>query len=191
MRANSPSSAILALWLCWIAYWTAASLAVKPSARRETMLSRLLHLGPLALAVLLLWAPPPPLEALRARFLPSSRAIEWSGAGLVALGLAFTVWARLHLGTNWSGIVTVKRGHELVTSGPYAIVRHPIYTGLVVAFVGSATALGEARGVLAVALVVASLWRKLRLEERWMAEQFGDDYERYRGRVRALVPFVL
>jgi len=191
MRANSPSSAILALWLCWIAYWTAASLAVKPSARRETMLSRLLHLGPLALAVLLLWGPPPPLDALRARFLPSSRAIEWSGAALVALGLAFTVWARLHLGTNWSGIVTVKRGHELVTSGPYAIVRHPIYTGLVVAFVGSATALGEARGVLAVALVVASLWRKLRLEERWMAEQFGDDYERYRGRVRALVPFVL
>jgi len=191
MRANSPGSAILALWLCWIAYWTAASLAVKPSARRETMLSRLLHLGPLALAVLLLWGPPPPLDALRARFLPSSRAIEWSGAALVAVGLAFTVWARLHLGTNWSGIVTVKRGHELVTSGPYAIVRHPIYTGLVVAFVGSATALGEARGVLAVGIVVASLWRKLRLEERWMAEQFGDDYERYRGRVRALVPFVL
>jgi len=85
----------------------------------------------------------------------------------------------------------VKRGHELVTSGPYAIVRHPIYTGLVLAFVGSAITLGEMRGVLAVVIVVASLWRKLRLEERWMAEQFGDDYERYRDRVRALVPFVL
>jgi hypothetical protein len=83
------------------------------------------------------------------------------------------------------------RDHELVTSGPYAIVRHPIYTGLVLAFVGSAITLGEMRGVLAVVIVVASLWRKLRLEERWMAEQFGDDYERYRDRVRALVPFVL
>jgi len=191
MRTTSPSAAILALWLCWIAIWTAASLAVKPSARRETMRSRLLHLGPLAIAVLLLWGPAPSLDALRARFVPSSSAIEWSGAVLVAAGLLFTVWARVHLGSNWSGIVTVKRDHELVTSGPYAIVRHPIYTGLVLAFVGSAITLGEMRGLLAVAIVVASLWRKLRLEERWMAEQFGDDYERYRDRVRALVPFVL
>ena len=191
MRTPSPSAAILALWLCWIAYWTAASLAVKPSARRETMRSRLLHLGPLAIAVLLLWGQAPSLDALRARFVPSSPAIEWTGAVLVAAGLLFTVWARVHLGANWSGIVTVKRDHELVTSGPYAIVRHPIYTGLVLAFVGSAITLGEMRGPLAVAIVVASLWRKLRLEERWMAEQFGDDYERYRGRVRALVPFVL
>ena len=191
MRANPPSLAIVALWLCWIAAWAAAALATKPSARREPMLSRLLHLGPLALAVLLLWGPEPPVEALRIRFVPPSLAIGWSGAALVAAGLAFTVWARVHLGTNWSGIVTVKRGHELVTSGPYAIVRHPIYTGLVLAFCGSALALGEARGVLAVAIVFASLWRKLRLEERWMGEQFGADYERYRARVRALVPFVL
>ena len=186
-----PSLAIVALWLCCIAAWAAAALATKPSARREPMLSRLLHLGPLALAVLLLWGPEPPVEALRIRFVPPSLAIGWSGAALVAAGLAFTVWARVHLGTNWSGIVTVKRGHELVTSGPYAIVRHPIYTGLVLAFFGSALALGEARGLLAVAIVFASLWRKLRLEERWMGEQFGADYERYRARVRALVPFVL
>ena len=191
MRTNAPSLAILALWLCWIAAWTAAALATKPSARREPMLSRLLHLGPLALAVLLLWGPEPPVEALRTRFVPPSTAIGWSGAALVAAGLAFTAWARLHLGTNWSGIVTVKRDHELVTSGPYALVRHPIYTGLVLAFFGSALALGEARGLLAVAVVFASLWRKLRLEERWMGEQFGADYERYRARVRALVPFVL
>nr|HET7859986.1 isoprenylcysteine carboxylmethyltransferase family protein [Caldimonas sp.] len=186
----SPGAAIVALWLSWIAYWTAASLAVKPSARRETMLSRMLHLGPLALAVLLVWGPPPPIDALRARFVPSSPAIEWTGVALVVAGLVFAVWARVRLGANWSGIVAVKSGHELVTSGPYAIVRHPIYSGLVLAFVGSAIALGELRGALAVALVVASLWRKLRLEERWMAEQFGDAYERYRGRVPALVPFV-
>lgn len=189
MRAVSAQATIVALWLCWAAAWTAAAIAVKPSARREPMLSRLLHLGPLAVAVLLLWGPP--LAALRVRFVPSSRAIEWSGAALVAVGLLFTVWARVHLGTNWSGIVTVKRDHELVTSGPYALVRHPIYSGLVLAFAGSAIALGEARGVLAAAIVAASLWRKLRLEERWMSERFGGEYERYRDRVRALVPFVL
>ena len=189
MPAVSPRATIVALWLCWAAAWAAAAIAVKPSARREPMLSRLLHLGPLAIAVLLLWGPP--LAALRIRFLPSSPAIEWTGAVLVAAGLVFTVWARVHLGTNWSGIVTVKRDHELVTSGPYALVRHPIYSGLVLAFAGSAIALGEVRGVLAVAIVAASLWRKLRLEERWMSERFGGEYERYRGRVRALVPFVL
>jgi len=191
MRPSSPGVAILAMWSCWMATWAAAALAVKPSARREPMLSRLLHLGPLALAVLLIWAPAPRVDALRARFVPAANAIEWSGAALVAIGLLFTVWARVHLGANWSGIVTVKRDHELVTSGPYALVRHPIYSGLVLAFAGSAIALGELRGALAVAIVVAALWRKLRLEERWMAEQFGADYERYRRRVRALVPFLL
>jgi len=82
----------------------------------------------------------------------------------------------------------VKRDHTLVTTGPYAIVRHPIYTGLLLAFAGTALALGEVRGVLAIAIATASLWRKLRLEERWMGEQFGDAYERYRSRVPALVP---
>ena len=154
------------------------------------MRSRQLHLGPLALAVLLLWGPQP-FEALRVRFVPSSLAIEWAGVVLVAAGLIFTVWARVHLGTNWSGIVTVKEGHELVTSGPYALVRHPIYSGLVLAFAGSAIACGEWRGALAGAIVAASLWRKLRLEERWMAERFGDAYERYRDRVRALVPYLI
>jgi protein-S-isoprenylcysteine O-methyltransferase Ste14 len=190
MGAITPSVAIVALWLGWSACWTVASLAVKPSARREPMLSRLLHLVPLALAVLLLWGPQP-LDALRIRFVPAAPAIEWTGAALAAAGLLFTVWARVHLGTNWSGIVTVKQDHELVTSGPYAIVRHPIYSGLVLAFAGSAIVNGEWRGALAVALVAASLWRKLRLEERWMAERFGDDYARYRRRVRALVPYLL
>ena len=87
--------------------------------------------------------------------------------------------------------MTIKEGHELITSGPYAIVRHPIYTGLLLAFVGSAMARGEWRGVLAVALVLWALWRKLRLEERWMREQFGEAYQEYCRRVSALIPFVL
>ena len=95
------------------------------------------------------------------------------------------------LGRNWSGIVTVKQDHELVRSGPYRWVRHPIYTGLLIAFVGTAISRGEWRGVLAVLIVFAALWRKLQLEERWMIETFGDAYLRYRAEVRALIPFVL
>jgi Putative protein-S-isoprenylcysteine methyltransferase len=103
--------------------------------------------------------------------------------------MLFTVWARVRLGGNWSGIVTIKHDHELIASGPYAIVRHPIYTGLLVAFIGSAMVLGEWRGVLAVLVAWWALWRKLRLEERWMAERFGQQYEAYCRRVPALVPF--
>ena len=96
--------------------------------------------------------------------------------------------ARRWLGRNWSGTVTVKHDHELVTGGPYGIVRHPIYTGLLGGFIGSAIALGEWRGLVAVVLVLIAFMRKIRLEERWMQERFGDAYRRYRQRVPALVP---
>jgi len=87
--------------------------------------------------------------------------------------------------------VTIKEGHELVTSGPYALVRHPIYTGLLLALLGSTLALGDLRAVLAFALAAGALWHKLRIEERWMRQQFGDAYQAYSRRVAALIPFVL
>jgi protein-S-isoprenylcysteine O-methyltransferase Ste14 len=110
---------------------------------------------------------------------------------LTLAGLLFTVWARTHLGRNWSGLVTIKQDHELITSGPYSTVRHPIYTGLLLAFVGSALARSELRGILAVVLVFWALWRKSRIEERWMRDQFGDAYREYSSHVAALIPFVL
>ena len=190
MRTTSPSAAILALWLCWIAIWTAASLAVKPSARRETMRSRLLHLGPLAIAVLLLWGPAPSLDALRARFVPSSSAIEWSGAVLVAAGLLFTVWARVHLGSNWSGIVTVKRDHELVTSGPYAIVRHPMYASALLYLTGTPLALASYWRLIPLAAMLPFLMWRLFDEERFLVENLPG-YADYQQKVRhRLVPGV-
>jgi protein-S-isoprenylcysteine O-methyltransferase Ste14 len=85
----------------------------------------------------------------------------------------------------------LKEDHELITSGPYALVRHPIYTGLLLAFVGCAVARGEWRGVLAVAVVFAVLWHKLRLEEKWLGAQFGEPYAAYSRRVAALVPYLV
>jgi protein-S-isoprenylcysteine O-methyltransferase Ste14 len=131
-----------AMWLGWAAYWWVLSRNVKATARHEPIGSRLLHIIPLMLAVLLLWFPSIPGPALGDRFLPWAAWTIWSGAALTAAGLLFTVWARLHIGTNWSGIVTIKQGHELVTTGPYAMVRHPIYTGLLLAFIGSAVGRG-------------------------------------------------
>jgi len=179
------------MWLSWAGYWWLVSSNVKASSRREPVLSRLLHVVPLIVAILLLWIPSVPLPWLNTRFVDWAEWEFWVGAALAAAGLLFTVWARVHLGRNWSGIVTVKQDHELVASGPYAIVRHPIYTGLLLAFVGSALARGEWRGAVAVLIVLWALWRKLRLEERWMREQFGAQYQAYSQRVAALVPFLL
>ena len=180
-----------AMWLCWAVYWLVRSRDVKRTARREPLVSRLLHVVPLVLALLLVAAPSFPGRVLSERFLPQAPWPFWIGAVLTAGGLLFAVWARTHIGTNWSGTVTLKQDHELVTTGPYAIVRHPIYTGLLLALAGSAMARGELRGLLAVVIATLALWRKLRLEERWMREQFGEKYDAYRRRVSALIPFVL
>ena len=180
-----------AMWLSWVGYWWAASFNVKTTARREPLHSRLSHIVPLTLAFVLLFPESSPIQVLGERFLPVAVWPFWVGAALTLAGLLFTVWARVHLGRNWSGTVTVKQGHDLVTSGPYRLVRHPIYTGLLLALVGFALARGEWRGVVAVALAGGSFWRKLRIEERWMPEQFGAVYEEYSRRVSALIPFVL
>ena len=118
------------------------------------------------------------------------RSAVWQALmiALVALGLSFSVAARVWLGRNWSSMVTVKHDHELIRSGPYALVRHPIYTGLLA---GSALMLGNWRALIGFALIAGALVRKLRIEERFMAQQFGEEYARYREQVAMLVPFLL
>ena len=177
------------MWLSWAVYWVWASRHAKPIERRESIGSRLLHVLPLLLAVGLLWSKRIPVALLNERLFPWAPWEFWIAALITAAGLLFTVWARVYLGRNWSGVVTIKQGHELIDAGPYALVRHPIYTGLLVAFIGSAVARGEWRGLLAVLIAWAALWRKLRLEERWMTERFGEQYVAYCQRVPALVPF--
>ena len=146
---------------------------------------------PLVIVGVLLW-----MRDIRRRWnpvralLPWGYASYWSGTALLVLGLAFSVWARIYLGRNWSGTVTVKQQHELIRGGPYAYVRHPIYTGLLLAFIGTAIVRGEMAWCARGADRVRGLWRKLRLEERWMIETFGDEYRRYRERTAALIPFI-
>ncbi len=178
-----------AMWIAWAIYWFLASRGAKATHRREPLASRLMHIVPLAVAVVLVWTDRLPFGFLGQRLYPWASWQFWLGALVTAAGLGFTVWARLDLGRNWSGTVTIKQDHDLVTTGPYALVRHPIYTGLLFAFGGSVLARGEWRGVLALAIAWLALWRKLGLEERWMAEVFGERYAAYRQRVPALIPF--
>jgi len=128
---------------------------------------------------------------LAARPLLTHPAAESFGAGLTLLGCAFAIWARLALGNNWSGRPTVKAGHELVVSGPYALARHPIHTGLLVAAAGTALTDLQWRRILGVLLIMAAVLVKIRQEERLMLETFPETYPPYRRHVKALIPGVL
>jgi protein-S-isoprenylcysteine O-methyltransferase Ste14 len=182
--------AIEVLWLSWGLYWWWSSRHVKRARRRESVASRAAHLLPLAIAALLLAWPAAP-GWLGERWLAVDADRTWAGTVLVAAGLGLSVWARVLLGGNWSASVTLKEDHQIVRAGPYRLVRHPIYTGLLLAFAGTALARGEWRGLVAFAVAAVALWRKLRIEERWLTEEFGARYADYRRQTRALIPFIL
>jgi protein-S-isoprenylcysteine O-methyltransferase Ste14 len=164
---------------------------VKVTQRLEPPASRVIRAVLFLTAVALLMFPRIPLPGLYWTIWPQGPLPFFIGAAITAAGLFFCIWARNHLGRNWSSSVTIKKDHELITTGPYSLVRHPIYTGILVGFLGSAIATSQIRGLLALILIFIALEAKLRLEERWMREQFGDSYEAYSHRVAGLVPFIL
>jgi protein-S-isoprenylcysteine O-methyltransferase Ste14 len=134
-----------AMWLAYMIYWWEMSTNVKVTERRESMPSRLVRSVSIVCAYMLLLLPAIPLPWICERILPFRVMYFWIGSVITAGGLFFSVWARCHLGSNWSQAVTIKENHQLITRGPNAIVRHPIYTGLLLGFVGNALARDEWR----------------------------------------------
>jgi protein-S-isoprenylcysteine O-methyltransferase Ste14 len=178
-----------AAWIAWIIYWRIAGLNAKPTERRDDA-HRWLYQLPV-IAGFCCFILPVRRLALRAPLF-SDHPLCWEiGTVLLAAGMAISIWARVELGRNWSNVITVKVGHELIQSGPYRWVRHPIYTGILLAVIGSALAQDLRTGVAAVALVFLGFWIKLRREEAWMRGQFGAQYEAYAARTPRLLPFLL
>lgn len=177
------------VWLAWLVSWFAAAFWANRTEKRvitwETLLYRIVIL---AGAVLLTpWA---------ARHLHMLRLwhVGYAGAWVLLLltlaGLLFTWWARIHLGRLWSGSITRKEGHHVIDTGPYGLVRHPIYSGVIVAIFASAAAQATASALAGAALVAFGLWLKARIEERFLTQELGaDTYGAYRRRVPMLVPF--
>lgn len=177
-----------AMWVAWAAYWSVAAWNVKATERKESLGSRLLYSLPLLAAAWLLLAQRLPVTIFNDRLVTPSPWTFWLGTLCVGGGLLFAAWARAHIGRNWSGTITVKEQHELIMSGPYGLVRHPIYAGLLFALAGTVLVRDELRGVLSVPLAWLSFRLKYRVEERWMTERFGAQYRAYKQRVPALIP---
>jgi protein-S-isoprenylcysteine O-methyltransferase len=171
--------------------WGVAALTQKRTVRRESAASRLSYVLVAVVGGILL-APHAGLSPglLSTPFLPTGPFYSILGFGLTITGLAFAIWARVHLGRNWSGAVTIKEDHELIRSGPYALVRHPIYSGILLALLGTVIVLHDTRWLLVFGLGILALRLKSLREEEFMAEQFGAEYVQYKQRVKALIPFV-
>jgi protein-S-isoprenylcysteine O-methyltransferase Ste14 len=180
--------------VCWTLFaviWLLAAFATKKSVFRESGLQRLRYIIPLLFGWFLLAKGHRLSDPLNHRVIPHVEALAWAGVVLCIAGLIFCIWARFTLGRNWSGIVTLKGGHELITSGPYALVRHPIYTGLLTMFVATVIVLGHVAGIIAIPFVMVSFWIKLRFEEKLMSQKFPNEYAAYQRRVKRLIPFIL
>ena len=178
------------LWIAFIIYWRIKAANTKTTQRLEPLASRMLRVFIFLIAIVLLSITRIPLRWLYFRPWQPGLWPFWLGAAVFVVGLLFAVWAREHLGRNWSRSVTIKQGHELITSGPYAVARHPIYTGILVGFLGMAIAISEVRGFIAFICVFLALWLKLRREEQWMRAQFGETYATYAHQTAALVPYL-
>ena len=172
----------LGAWELLVAVWLPGALCTKSTARSEPVVRRLGHTALMIAAAWLLFSP--------VRREPTTLLVFFVGAALTWLGIAIAIWARFTLGSNWSGSVVVKRDHRLVIAGPYCAARHPIYSGILLAMLGTALGSGELRCLIAVPVAFVGLWIKSRHEEGFMREQFGEDYVRYQARVKAIVPGV-
>jgi protein-S-isoprenylcysteine O-methyltransferase Ste14 len=194
MGVHAYSSGIGIIRACWIIFvvvWLLAAISTKPAIYRESRAERARYWILLVIAYVLLLRSnslPSPFNWLA---IPHAKSSAWAGALLCVSGLLFAIWARVVLGGNWSGVITLKEGHEFIERGPYRIVRHPIYTGMLIMFAGTAIAIGYFGGFIGLLLLFVSFWLKLKREEDLMLKHFPDKYAAYRRRVKRIIPFLV
>jgi protein-S-isoprenylcysteine O-methyltransferase Ste14 len=186
---NLPSLFIAGCWIAWVAYWVVMAFTTKRTIERRGFIgyrvTALIAFVGCAAAGRLLHV------SAQSQMWPTELWLGVFSDCVVLAGVAFTVWARITLGRNWSAEVTFKQDHELIESGPYALARHPIYTGLIMMALGTAVNYGRAVAFALLISLCAGLWWKARAEESVMSRHFPDAYAEYRAHVHAIIPFVL
>jgi protein-S-isoprenylcysteine O-methyltransferase Ste14 len=172
-------------WVVFSLYWEIQSKNSTPAVSSESKASRAVHvvLANLALFLIVL-----PSRSLSQRFLPDALIVKLIGFGVECAGVALAIWARRLLGGNWSGEITIKENHELIRSGPYRTLRHPIYSALLAMYLGTAVISGQAHALAGLVLAIFAYLRKTRMEEANLVNAFGERYEEYREQTWAIVP---
>ena len=163
-------------WIAFVAYWAIAAMRTRRAEKEEPATSRYGVVSLLAIGYALLFFEGTRVGVLGERIMSPSSWPEIAGLALTCLGIGLALWARSHLGANWSARITIKEGHELIRTGPYARLRHPIYSGLDLATIGTAMVIDQWGCILGVAFVVVAYWIKARKEESMLTARFGDAF---------------
>jgi protein-S-isoprenylcysteine O-methyltransferase Ste14 len=185
-----PGTVIIGVWVGWLVSWIAAARWSNRTESRPSLGPEIGYRVLMGIGTVLMFVPAHGYEGVLRLW-----HVGWTGAwvctALVAAGVAFAWWARIHLGALWSARITRKTDHRVVDSGPYALVRHPIYSGLLLSLLATAAAKGTVLGVAGFVLLLGGILLKARMEEHWLSAELGaEDYSRYRRRVPMLVPWV-
>ena len=163
-------------WTIWAVWWLAMAFFSKSTKRRESAAQRIEHLLPAMLGFALVFRKGFGGAWLARPIISANEILLWLCVMVAILGLLFAVWARLILGSNWSGTVTIKTNHQLIRRGPYRWIRHPIYTGMLAALLASAMIQGLLSGIVGFVLVLLALYLKARREESFLSQEFGDGF---------------
>lgn len=177
-------------WFILLVIWVIGAMNSKPTRQRQPWRVILLRLV-LPAVILSIAFSHFHISPLGQQQVPPSPAAMWAGFFLDISGIVFACSARFSLGSNWSGHITIKEDHSLIRRGPYKLVRHPIYSGLLAGGLGAALLHGYTHCYFAVAFAILAVWIKLRMEEQFLVQEFGEEYLLYRREVRALIPFLL
>lgn len=176
------------MWFAITIYWIISAVFVKKTIKRQPAPERIVYIICVLIAFSLLFENYISFAFLYRPVLFQSEAWKMAGLLLCATGLIFSLTARIYLGENWSGTITIKKDHQLIQSGPYGITRNPIYTGFLTAFTGCAMSLGQLRGWMGIIFILAAMLIKIKKEEEFMNEVFGTSFQSYKMKVKKLIP---
>jgi protein-S-isoprenylcysteine O-methyltransferase Ste14 len=186
---GAPGAFVGFCWAALILVWAISALSVKRTKERQPLFSRLLYVWLLAVMIVLLTGRIHSFHLDRT-VLPPTLGTAIAADVIVFAGFVLALWARLALGTNWSSRVALKENHELIQRGPYRLVRHPIYSGLLLMILGTAVLAGQLQGFVALLISFLGFWIKLRQEEALLTKRLPG-YSEYMARTKTLVPFLL
>ena len=175
-------------WFIWMIWWLAMAFFSKSTKRKESPAQRLEHLIPAILGFFLIFQEDFGAPWLARAIFPDQRGLMVFCVAVTIVGLLFSVWARLALGSNWSGSVTIKTGHQLIRQGPYRFIRHPIYTGMLAALLATAVAQRLLSGLLGFAVILFALYRKAKREESFLEQEFGPAFEEHQRQTGMFLP---